>query len=110
MKHRDTMLKLAALLLIAFMAGPEIGVAIELTALLEIVGALMFLMSFSAGARILLTDLGRVIRDFVCPTVIYAVSPAHAAAGAVAARTLWRVSAGFIAGWYLLAIGSGRLN
>jgi hypothetical protein len=45
-------LKLLVILLIALVAGPDIVAAIELTTLLELLGAAMFLLSFAIGFKL----------------------------------------------------------
>ena len=57
MKISNSTLRLLALLLIGLAAGPEIGLAVEMTTLLEILGAVAFFMAFSTGMRMLLMDL-----------------------------------------------------
>jgi hypothetical protein len=46
-------LGLAAIILIVLIAGPEIGIALDLTVLLDIVGAELFLFSFIVGIRMI---------------------------------------------------------
>ena len=67
MKNRDVWLRLLALLLIGLAAGPELGVAVEMTTLLEILGAVAFFFAFSIGARLLLTQLAMALRNYLLP-------------------------------------------
>ena len=87
-KISDSSLRLLALLLIGLAAGPEIGLAVEMTTLLEILGAVAFFMAFSIGMRMALTDLAIALRDYVCrpyvPRMITTVTLVH-----VTARVLY---------------------
>ena len=51
---RNAWLKILALILIGMGAGPEIGFAMEMTTLLEILGVTIFFLSFRVGAKMLL--------------------------------------------------------
>jgi len=70
MKISEANLRLLALLMIGLLAGPEIGIAMEMTVLLELLGAALFFMAFSVGARMLAVDLALAIRNFVFPAVL----------------------------------------
>jgi hypothetical protein len=43
--------RLAAVMLIVLIAGPEVGIALDLTIVLDVVGAELFLLSFLVGLR-----------------------------------------------------------
>ena len=59
----DRFLKPFLVLLIVLLAGPEVFAAIELTTLLELVGAALFLLAFSAAFKLLgLAMLDALIR------------------------------------------------
>ena len=60
MKISNSALRVLALLLIGISAGPELGLAVEMTTLLEILGAAAFFMAFSIGARMVLLHAGRL--------------------------------------------------
>ncbi len=70
-------LRLAAIILIILIAGPEVGIAIDLTILLDLVGSELFLLSFIVGIRMIpwrfaadcvLAFLYRVDRYFFIPS------------------------------------------
>ena len=50
---RDPLLRVLAILLVAIMAGAEIGIGMELAAMLDVLGAEMFLFTFIVGVRML---------------------------------------------------------
>jgi hypothetical protein len=60
---------LYALIVVAIMlaAGPELCAAIDLTLLLELLGASLFLTAFAAGARLIVTSFLRAAYDLVVP-------------------------------------------
>jgi len=70
LKLSNSTLRILALLLIFLAAGPEIGIALEMTTLLEIFGAVMFFMAFSTGARMVLIDLAIALRHFIFPAYL----------------------------------------
>ena len=108
MKLSDSTLRLLALLLIGLAAGPEIGLAVEMTTLLEILGAVAFFMVFSTGIRMLLTDLALTFRDYVCPPYVprslTTVTLAH-----VTARVLYVGLVIVLIGRLLFELHTGRL-
>jgi putative effector of murein hydrolase LrgA (UPF0299 family) len=68
---KNQTLRLIAILLIVLIAGPEIGIALDLTILLDIVGAELFLLSFIVGIRMM---PWRFIVDRVV-TFLYRIDP-----------------------------------
>jgi hypothetical protein len=50
-------------------AGPEIAAAIELTALVDILGAALFLTAFVSGFKLLLIDAARFVQRILLPVV-----------------------------------------
>lgn len=70
--RKEVFWKLALGAVIAMAAGPEIFAALELQILLELLGAALFMTAFTAGARLALLDLGKLVLDLLVP-------PAHAA-------------------------------
>ncbi len=48
------LLRIAAVFIILVLAGPEIGIGVELLAITELLGAELFVVSFLAGFRLLL--------------------------------------------------------
>jgi len=108
MKISNSTLRLLALLLIGIAAGPEIGLAVEMTTLLEILGVVAFFMVFSTGMRMALMDLALAFRDFVCPPYIpralTTVTLVH-----VTARVLYGGILVLVIGRLLFELHTGRL-
>ena len=108
MKISNSTLRLLALLLIGLAAGPEIGLAVEMTTLLEILGAVAFFMAFSTGMRMALMDLALAFRDYVCPPYIprtlTTVTLVH-----VTARVLYVGIVVVLIGRLLFELHTGRL-
>lgn len=67
-------LKPLVLLLIALIAGPDIVAAIELTTLLELLGAAMFLLSFAIGFKLYGYAALEKVRQFFLPTQYVALA------------------------------------
>jgi hypothetical protein len=63
----DAYLKPLIILMIGLLAGPEIFVAVELTTILEILGAALFLLSFAVGFRMLGLAAFEWLRSFLLP-------------------------------------------
>jgi hypothetical protein len=84
--RREALLFIAIALAISLAAGPEILAAMELTTLLELLGATLFMTAFAAGAKLALMGLWNAIGRLVLPApqlVIFrsgASVPARAAA------------------------------
>src|SRR4029077_2080877 len=64
---REACLKLLAILMIVLIAGPDIFAATELTTILELFGATMFLLSFAVGFWMLGLAAFEGLRDFLLP-------------------------------------------
>ncbi len=66
------------LLLVALVAGPDLFVYVELSTLLDLLGAALFLFVFAMGFRLLLTDVAAQLRSAFVPEnlVLMATSPA----------------------------------
>ena len=105
---RNAWLKLLALIFIGVAAGPEIGLAIEMTTVLEILGAAIFFLSFRVGAQMLILDLAASARDFVRPPVVAGLNRPGAVVY-VAARTLYLVVLVLIPARFCLELAWGRL-
>jgi hypothetical protein len=59
---------------ISVAAGPEIFVAMEMTAVLEMLGAMLFLTAMSAALRLVLSNIWNAMRNTACPMPLpYAV-------------------------------------
>jgi len=105
---RNAWLKLLAIILIGMAAGPEIGFAMEMTTLLEILGVTIFFLSFRVGAKMLLLDLAAALRDFVCPPVITAMK-CPGAVVYMASQTFWLVTTVLVTGLFCLELAGGGL-
>jgi len=105
---RNAWLKLLALIFIGVAAGPEIGLAIEMTTVLEILGAAIFFLSFRVGAQMLILDLAASARDFVRPPVVAGLNRPGAVVY-VAARTLYLVVLVLIPARFCLELAWSRL-
>ena len=108
MKISNSALRLLALLLIGLAAGPEIGLAMEMTTLLEILGAVLFFTSFSVGARMLVMDLVTALRSFVYPVFIVGQRPSVILVHS-GSRVLWVVGMALVIGNFLREFANGTL-
>ena len=59
----DTLTTAIALLLIALVAGPDLFVYVELSTVLDLLGAALFLFAFAMGFRLLLSSLATRLRS-----------------------------------------------
>ena len=108
MKSNDRSLRLLALLLIGLAAGSEIVLAAEMTALLEILGAMAFFMAFIIGARMVITDLAAALRDYVCQGFVCRLS-APVMLIHVAPRVLVLGTSILVGGRFLFELHAGKL-
>jgi hypothetical protein len=63
----EALLRIAILVLIALLAGPEIFAAIEMQILLELLGAALFTAAFIAGARLALSQAADLVVSLLLP-------------------------------------------
>jgi len=66
-ERRIAVLQAVLAIAISVAAGPEIFVAMEMTAIMEILGAVLFLTAMSAAARLVLSSLWNAMRNTACP-------------------------------------------
>lgn len=66
-QRRIALLQAVLAIAISVAAGPEIFVALEMTAVMEILGAVLFLTAMSAGARLVVSNIWNAIRNTVFP-------------------------------------------
>ena len=66
-ERRIAMLQALLALVIALTAGPEIFVAMEMTAVLELLGAILFLIAMAAGAKLMALSFWNVVRQIAFP-------------------------------------------
>ena len=66
-ERRIAVLQAVLAITIALAAGPEVFAAMEMTAVMELLGAVLFLTAMSAGVRLLALDIWSSIRSIVFP-------------------------------------------
>jgi len=66
-ERRIALLQAVLAMAIALAAGPEIFVAMEMTAVMELLGAILFLTAMSAGAKLVVLSLWSAIRNIAFP-------------------------------------------
>jgi hypothetical protein len=68
-EHRIALLQAIIAIAIALAAGPEIFAAMEMTALLELLGAILFMAAMSAGAKLVALRVWNAIHNslFLAP-------------------------------------------
>jgi len=103
--RREALLFIAIAIAIALAAGPEIVAAMEMTTLLELLGASLFMTAFTVGARLVLIGLWNAVCSVVLPApqLVVIRSGASAPAKAVAliyvsAHATWCLAFVFIIG------------
>jgi hypothetical protein len=76
--RRLVLLHVVIVLAIAMAAGPEVILAMEMTTLLEMLGASLFVTAYFAGARLAAITVARSAREFILPATHLAVIRADA--------------------------------
>src|SRR6478735_1419779 len=66
-ERRIAVLQAALAIAIALAAGPEIFAAMEMTAFMELLGAVLFLTAMAAGSRLVAISLWSSIRSIAFP-------------------------------------------
>jgi hypothetical protein len=87
--RREALLFIAIALAISLAAGPEIIAAMEMTTLLELLGASLFMTAFAAGARLALMRLWDAIGRVVLPAPQLVVIRSAASAPVKAAALIY---------------------
>jgi hypothetical protein len=87
--RRDALLFIAIALAISLAAGPEIVAAMEMTTLLELLGASLFMKAFAAGAKLAVMDLGNALCRLVLPAPQLVIVRSDASAPAKAAALIY---------------------
>jgi|SRR5215510_9148656 len=72
-KHRIALLEVLLAVAIAVAAGPEIFAAVEMTALMELLGGVLFLTAMGAGARLVALDIWSAIYNLLFPVPFSAI-------------------------------------
>ena len=98
-ERRIALLQAVLAIAIALAAGPEIFLAMEMTAVMELLGAILFLTAMSAGAKLVVFSIWSALRNIAFPTplpvVVRAVASIPAKALAliyVAGHATWCVA------------------
>jgi hypothetical protein len=99
--HRMTLLQATIAMAIALAAGPDVILAMEMTTLLEMLGASLFLSAFAAGARLTAMRLWRTICDIALPEPQLTVIRSDVAVPAKAQALIYCV---VHAAWWLMGI------
>ena len=87
--RREALLFIAIALAISLAAGPEIFAAMEMTTLLELLGASLFMTAFAAGARLALMRVWSAIGRVVLPAPQLLIIRSAASAPAKAAALIY---------------------
>ena len=87
--RRDALLFIAIALAISLAAGPEIVAAMEMTTLLEMLGASLFMTAFGVGAKLVLMGLWNTIRRVVIPAPQLVIFRSADSASAKAAALIY---------------------
>ena len=66
-ERRIALLQTVLAMAIALAAGPEIFVAMEMTAVMELLGAVLFLAAMSAGVKLAVLGICETLRNIACP-------------------------------------------
>ena len=88
-ERRIALLQTGIAIAIALAAGPEIFAAMEMTALLELLGAILFLTSMAAGAKLLALSIWSAICNITLPAPQMAVVRSDAPTPAKALALLY---------------------
>jgi len=103
--RRIALLQASIAIAIALAAGPEIFAAMEMTALLELLGATLFLTAFAAGAKLVALSLWSAFCRIALPAPLLAVVRSDASTSAkalalvyVTAHATWCLTYVFIVG------------
>ena len=109
--RRIALLQAGIAIAIALTAGPEIFAAMEMTALLELLGAILFLTAFAAGAKLLASSIWSAIYRiaFPAPQVAVVRSDASMPAKALAliyvtGHAAWCLALVFILGAWMRCV------
>ena len=104
-ERRIALLQALIAIAIPLVAGPEIFLAMEMTALLEVLGAILFLTAFAAGARLLAMSIWQRICRLLLPAPQMAVLRSGAP---VPAKAFALMYVSVHAAWCLALVLNGR--
>lgn len=105
---RAVLLNVVIVIAIGLAAGPDFIAAMEMTTLLELLGASLFLTAYSAGAKLMAHALWRVIRNFVLSIPHVSIINSRAPIG-VKAVAFAHVAVSVVT-WLSLAIAMGMFG
>jgi hypothetical protein len=88
-ERRIAVLQAVLAIAIALAAGPEVFAAMEMTALVELLGAVLFLTAMSAGARLVALSIWSSIRTIAFPIPLPVVVRADASILAKALASIY---------------------
>jgi hypothetical protein len=115
-ERRIALLQAGIAIAIALAAGPEIFVAMEMTALLELLGAILFLSAMAAGAKLVALNICNAIYNIAFPVPPVAVVQCQASVPAkalalvcVTGLATWCVALA-VNGWWVGAVGQPSRN
>ena len=77
--HRIALLEVFLAVAIAVAAGPEIFAAMEMTALMELLGGVLFLTAMGAGARLVVLNIWNAVYRLTFPVPLAAIARPSAA-------------------------------
>jgi hypothetical protein len=100
----DDYMKPALIVLIALLAGPEIFAAIEMTAVLELLGATLFLLSFAVALRMFAGPALQSLKRLLLPCECVVLLGMRAWPSAVAAGVFWTAVA--ILRWFAVYVAA----
>ena len=106
--RRMALLQVLIALGIGVAAGPEIFLAMEMTTLLELLGASLFLTAFAAGGKLWAMKLCRALYNFALPEQQMIVMHSNAPAPFKAVALLFAVA--HAAHWLALALVVGAFG
>ena len=104
-KHRIALLEVFLAVVIALAAGPEIFAAMEMTALMELLGGVLFLTAMGAGARLVAFNVWKAIYRRAFPVPLAAIVQPNAAIWLKAFASMYVAA---IALWSLVLVLNGR--
>ena len=104
-KHRIALLEVVLAVVIAVAAGPEVFSAIEMTALMELLGGVFFLTAMGAGARLVALNTWNAIYTLAFPVPLAAIVRPNAA---IPLKALASMYVAAIALWSLVLALNGR--
>jgi hypothetical protein len=104
-KHRIALLEVFLAVVIAVAAGPEVFAAMEMTALMELLGGVLFLRAMGAGAKLVALNTWNAIYRLAFPVSLAAVVRPNASIPHKALASMYVAAIGL---WSLVLALNGR--